>query len=768
MGRLTPPMRDLISSLGERLSAPLVAAALAVRGVPSEAIEATELVVTDSYHGAAEPRMDQTRGRCSARLNPLLRHGVTPVVTGFIGATEDGVLTTLGRGGSDYSATILGAALEANEVTIWTDVDGMLTADPHLVPDASTIPEISYREAAELAYFGAKVLHPKTLRPVMQCGIPVWIRNTFAPDKPGTRITPHGHECSGGVKALTAVTDAAIINVGGAALGREVDVVGRALATMAAVRTDVLMVAHSPSRDQVCLVVAAALAERTVAALRSEFAADVKHAGVDHVSLDSTVSILTVVGEDQHVISGIIGRALDELARANVDIIASAHGVFGVQRFFRGGSRARPDRVVDDSSRIPKQPLESSARQSPGSPTSLTRNAIQPRTTSVSIKMIPNQDFSAGEGAVNLRRSNWNLVAPEPVSSDGFIVLDEISFQRMIALERRRTERSRNPVLLMLLDLGKCLSFDKNGAQLSRILSALSLTTRDTDLTGWYKDRSVMGVMFTEISPDDDEERFVTMMNRVSQTLRNNLSPEIFSQIGISVHVFPEDWEHATSPGHPALYPDLAHREKTHRVAFASKRVMDVVGSLVAIVLFAPLFLAVAVLVKLGSKGPILFKQQRVGQFGELFTFLKFRSMYANNDPKIHREFMKRVISGGVQKGSKMTDDPRITRVGRIIRKTSLDELPQFFSVLKGDMSLVGPRPPLEYECREYDIWHRRRVLEVKPGLTGLWQVMGRSRVRFDEMVRLDLQYVRTWSLWLDIKILLKTPLAVILGGDAF
>jgi lipopolysaccharide/colanic/teichoic acid biosynthesis glycosyltransferase len=205
---------------------------------------------------------------------------------------------------------------------------------------------------------------------------------------------------------------------------------------------------------------------------------------------------------------------------------------------------------------------------------------------------------------------------------------------------------------------------------------------------------------------------------------------------------------------------------------------MDIVGSLLALLLFGPLFLIVALLVKLGSKGPILYKQERLGQFGKPFTFLKFRSMYANNDPAIHREFMKRVISGDhegetegedqEQKIYKMTNDPRITRVGQLLRKTSLDELPQFFNVLKGEMSLVGPRPPLAYECREYDIWHRRRVLEVKPGITGLWQVKGRSRVRFDDMVRLDLQYVRTWSLWLDVQILCKTPLAVLLGKDAF
>lgn len=370
---------------------------------------------------------------------------------------------------------------------------------------------------------------------------------------------------------------------------------------------------------------------------------------------------------------------------------------------------------------------------------------------------------------MNLRRSNHILAPAQPQKSRECVVLDEASFRRMIALERKRTERSRKPVLLMLLDAGNCLPFDKNGRVLSNILSALSLSTRDTDVTGWYKGHSVVGVMFTEISMDDHGAILGTMMNRVSQTLRNNLSLEKFSQISISLHVYPEDWDHETSPGNPVLYPDLVHRAEAQRGALAIKRLMDIVGSLVAIILFAPLFVVVAAAVKFGSKGAILFKQERIGQFGKPFTFLKFRSMYANNDPKIHREFMKRVISGNHDKpGSKMTDDPRITRVGRLLRKSSLDELPQFFSVLKGDMSLVGPRPPLAYECQEYDIWHRRRVLEVKPGLTGLWQVKGRSRVKFDDMVRLDLQYVNTWSLWLDTKILLKTPLAVLLGGDAF
>ena len=178
---LTLHSRDAIASLGERLCAPIVAGALAQSGIASEAIEATEVLVTDSCHGAADPFMDLTRERCESRLRPLLERRIVPVVTGFIGATPEGILTTLGRGGSDYSATILGAALDVDDVVIWTDVDGLQTVDPRLVPGGSTIPEISYREAAELAYFGAKVLHPKTLRALAQSGIPLWIRNTFAP-----------------------------------------------------------------------------------------------------------------------------------------------------------------------------------------------------------------------------------------------------------------------------------------------------------------------------------------------------------------------------------------------------------------------------------------------------------------------------------------------------------------------------------------------------------------------------------------------------------
>ena len=198
--------------------------------------------------------------------------------------------------------------------------------------------------------------------------------------------------------------------------------------------------------------------------------------------------------------------------------------------------------------------------------------------------------------------------------------------------------------------------------------------------------------------------------------------------------------------------------------------------SVLALLLCLPLLWIVGLAIKLSSRGPVLFRQKRVGQYGKRFVLLKFRSMHIGNDRSIHRDFVTKLIaseevseaaSGETQAVYKLTNDKRVTRVGKFLRRTSLDELPQFFNVLKGDMSLVGPRPSVPYELEAYQTWHRRRVLDFKPGITGLWQVNGRSRVRFDEMVRLDLRYASTWSLWLDFKILLRTPGAVIAGTGA-
>jgi bifunctional aspartokinase / homoserine dehydrogenase 1 len=323
---LTPRTLDAISSLGERLCAPIFAIALSELGARGTAIEATELIMTDSFHGGAEPLTDATRQKSQKRIAPLLKDGMVPVVTGFIGATADGALTTLGRGGSDYSATILGAALDAEEIIIWTDVEGVLTADPRLVSDARTIPEISYREAAELAYFGAKVLHPKTLRPVLPAGIPVWIRNSFAPDRLGTKITAKGRSIGGGVKALTAIRDVALISVGGPGIVGVTDVVGRTFSTTAELRAEVLLISQSSSQNDICFIVAKAHAESTLGALRKEFAQDLAHEVVDHITMDPEIAIVAVVGENMRGTPGVAGRTFHCLGKEGVNIIAIAQG----------------------------------------------------------------------------------------------------------------------------------------------------------------------------------------------------------------------------------------------------------------------------------------------------------------------------------------------------------------------------------------------------------------------------------------------------------
>ena len=357
-------------------------------------------------------------------------------------------------------------------------------------------------------------------------------------------------------------------------------------------------------------------------------------------------------------------------------------------------------------------------------------------------------------------------------------VVDDQSFHKMIALERKRSERSHKSFLLMLLDAGDQLPSQPNGEALGKILAALALATRETDVTGWYQNNAIVGVMFTEIASEDRHSIVGTLLTRISVALKSSLSLDLFNQVSISFHLFPEEFNRdmPQCPSDPTLYPDILRRDKTRKLFSIMKRLMDIAGSAAALTLFSPILVLIAVLIKLSSRGPVILKQKRLGQFGKTFTLLKFRTMYANSDPRIHREFMQRVITGNydgtVEKGkpvyTKMTDDPRVTRIGRLLRRTSMDELPQFFNVLKGDMSLVGPRPPLAYEYVNYDIWHRRRVVEGKPGITGLWQVSGRSRLPFDEMVRLDIQYEQAWSFWLDLQILMQTPRAILLGDDAF
>ncbi len=323
---LTPRTLDAISSAGERLSARLLASALRELGQNAVAVEATELIVTDNHSGRAEPMMAETRERATARLAPLLAERSVPVVTGFIGATVDGKLTTLGRGGSDYSATILGAALDAKEIIIWTDVDGVLTADPRLVPEARTLQEISYNEAAELAYFGAKVLHPKTLRPVSEAGIPVWIRNSFLPERTGTKITATGHPTKRGVKAITAMTNVTLITVGGRGIVGLPGVAAKTFTAAASAQANVLLISQSSSGNDICFIVDSGDADRTVAELRQAFALDLAHNEVEHINVNAGIAIVAVVGERMRGTPGIAGRTFSALGRRGINIIAIAQG----------------------------------------------------------------------------------------------------------------------------------------------------------------------------------------------------------------------------------------------------------------------------------------------------------------------------------------------------------------------------------------------------------------------------------------------------------
>jgi exopolysaccharide biosynthesis polyprenyl glycosylphosphotransferase len=366
----------------------------------------------------------------------------------------------------------------------------------------------------------------------------------------------------------------------------------------------------------------------------------------------------------------------------------------------------------------------------------------------------------------------------EPTGSAIRGLAGEEMFRKVLSLERMRSARSRQRFVLMLLHVGKLFQGKEQEAVLDSITRALACCTRETDLQGWYKKVSVIGIICTEIGTGSIDSILRTLHSRVSTALRNHISLAQMNVIRISLHVFPDnfDLENGGGAADKNLYPDLEPEDPSAKAAETIKRSIDIIGSFCALVLLSPVFLIIAIVIKATSKGPILYKQQRMGRYGTRFTFLKFRSMYYQSDAKVHQNYVRQFISGKydqAQPGTgggiyKIKNDLRVTPVGRFLRKTSLDELPQFFNVLKGEMSLVGPRPPIPYEIETYELWHRRRFLEVKPGITGLWQVDGRSRTKFDDMVRLDLRYARSWSPWLDIKILLRTPAAVLRGDGAY
>ena len=368
------------------------------------------------------------------------------------------------------------------------------------------------------------------------------------------------------------------------------------------------------------------------------------------------------------------------------------------------------------------------------------------------------------------RDGNVRLLERASITPDRKLY-EELDFLHLLYRERRRSERFGRPLCLVLLDQAAIGNGAAPGGALRQVFDQLQGSVRETDIIGWYSQNSTLAIMFSDLS-QMSPDIVNALGTKVSNAISLALPPEIAKHIRMSVHVFPEKSD-GDGMGDLTFYPELPSPLYSRRTAQALKRLIDIGGSTVLLCLLGPLLAIVAAAIKVNSKGPIIFRQVRVGQFGKHFTFFKFRSMYIGSDAAIHKEYVTTFISQGAPSNGtggvyKITNDPRVTTVGRWLRKTSLDELPQLWNVLCGHMSLVGPRPAIPYECEFYALWHYRRVLEVKPGLTGLWQVRGRSRLNFDDMVRLDLKYANRWSIWLDLKILLQTPKAVLMGEGAY
>jgi lipopolysaccharide/colanic/teichoic acid biosynthesis glycosyltransferase len=332
---------------------------------------------------------------------------------------------------------------------------------------------------------------------------------------------------------------------------------------------------------------------------------------------------------------------------------------------------------------------------------------------------------------------------------------DEANFTRHIYLERRRAERYQRSLLLVLMDGTGIADPPARAAAFRALIHGMA------DL--------VLGILLPDLE-QAGQALIRSVFGKFSGLIESSLGAVLVSRIQLTVHAFPDPLRLSGDSTDFTLYPEL--QRKTNSLFQALKRGLDLCLSLLALLLLSPLFALLAVAVKCTSRGPALFRQVRLGQYAKPFIFLKFRTMYPGSDAAVHENYVAAFIAGRPVAGSdgiyKITHDPRVTGVGRILRRTSLDELPQLWNVLRGDMSLVGPRPPLRYEFERYAPWHRRRILDVKPGITGLWQVLGRSSTTFDDMVRLDLRYARHWSLWLDLKILFHTPGTMLSGKGAY
>jgi exopolysaccharide biosynthesis polyprenyl glycosylphosphotransferase len=373
---------------------------------------------------------------------------------------------------------------------------------------------------------------------------------------------------------------------------------------------------------------------------------------------------------------------------------------------------------------------------------------VSPRDLSAATRRAPLQSAGATQQRrVGVRHDGW------------FQVIGQDLFGDALLRECRRSDRFEQPFALVLLTLDEGSEQEQFWNQ---VIAALAETAFDTDIVGWFRQGSTLGLIRPlPLAAHHDSD------SAIAAKVRRDLAVHLGEELN-RCSVRCELYSPITAPA-PLLEPPPPPR---YRVRNAAKRLLDIVGSAALLLVFSPVFLLVTALVKLTSRGPVLFPQERIGANGQPFTMMKFRTMHVNADPRIHQQYVENFIQSKDAPASnervfKIVNDPRITPLGHILRRSSLDELPQFWNVLKGEMSLVGPRPPLPYEVARYKSWHRRRVFEAKPGLTGLWQVTGRSRTTFDEMVRLDLRYARNYSVWTDLKIIMATPKAMISGKGA-
>jgi bifunctional aspartokinase / homoserine dehydrogenase 1 len=326
LGEASPRALDRVASFGERLSARLLAGRLRQLGITAAAVDATEIIVTDDNFTDASPLMKETRERIHTRLLPMVRQREIPVVTGFIGATHGGQATTLGRGGSDFSAAILGACADTDELWIYTDVDGVMTTDPRLASAARVLPVLSYAEVAELAYFGAKVLHPKTVQPIVERGVPLRVRNTFNPEHPGTLVQPTQEVAPGVIKAVSIIKDVALLNVEGRGMIGVPGIAGRTFTAVARAQASILMISQASSEQSITCVLPANRIPAVIESITQELQVELERQDVERIEAQHDIVIVTAVGAGLRDQVGVAARVLTAIAEANINIIAMTQG----------------------------------------------------------------------------------------------------------------------------------------------------------------------------------------------------------------------------------------------------------------------------------------------------------------------------------------------------------------------------------------------------------------------------------------------------------